>query len=161
MSGGGATQECSEGAQRGMRACPASAARGAKNNHILQTSVTALHRRHTGLRTMPTTLTASVRTVALYLILPGERKSTLPPWPTPFTVLVVHRQTSQQRERANWTFSWEHRPDPEAPSYFASTPMSRTARGAASGPLSSPDKPSRAQIHPLKGERGRSADAAS
>lgn len=56
-----AIQECSEGAQRGMTACPASAAQGAKNNHILQTSVTALQRQHTGLQTIQATLTFTVK----------------------------------------------------------------------------------------------------
>lgn len=61
-------------------------------------------------------------------------------------VLVMHQQKSQQMERAKWTFSWEHSPDLKAPSYFPSSLMSLTARGGPSRPLSSPDKPSLAQI---------------
>lgn len=56
-----AIQECSEGAQRGMTACSASAAQEAKNNHILQTSVTALQRQHTGLQTIQATLTFTIK----------------------------------------------------------------------------------------------------
>lgn len=143
-----------------MSACPASAAQEAKNNHILPTSVTALQRQHTELRTMQTTLTCTLKdticqndcTLHNYPCRLKEqweeenRKSTLPPWPTPFMVMVMHQQKSQQLERAKWTFSREHSPDLKAPSYFPSTLMLPTARGAPSRPLSSLDKPSLAQI---------------
>lgn len=141
-----------------MSVCPASAAQEAKNNHILPTSVTALQRQHAELRTMQTTFTLKDTSCHNYCTLHNypcrlkeqweeeNRKSTLPPWPTPFMVMVVHQQKSQQLERAKWTFSREHSPDLKAPSYFPSTLMLPTARGAPSRPLSSLDKPLLAQI---------------
>lgn len=71
---GEALQEVSEGAQTGPSAGPAS-----KNNHILQTSVIALHRQHAGVQTIQATLTFTLKkkihqtqASALYVIIPAD-----------------------------------------------------------------------------------------
>lgn len=134
----------------------------AKNNHILQTSVTALQRQHTGLQTIQATLTFTLKkkdtSDTTYCTLHNypcrlkeqweeeNKKSTLPPWPTPFMVVVMHQQKSQQLERAKWTFSREHSLNLKALSYFPSTMMPLTATGAPSRRLACLDKSSLAQI---------------
>lgn len=112
-----------------LAAGPASAAKKAKNNHVLWTSVTALQKLPTQdcrqFRELSCLASQKLQQLICHIynyctvVLTEydqhcggreERKSTLPPWLTPFMVMVMHQRKGRLLDRAKLPFSREHSP---------------------------------------------------